>query len=647
MNRSSAFNRSGAFKWSKTMSYPVSAGAAGLSMMQDWPVNQPEKTAPANTLPAIALPEPSPQNQPLQQRRITELPTELLVMIFDYLEFDDIRQVNGTCLAFREVVKEFNYIQELSYFARLPQHFREQYQKVVPWQKKYLRLHPFAASAPLNDRVISFRERKVKNLPQTPALLCLSTLGRMEQCPAYRLVERFKVALPLNARIANSQAAIPYDVCFSPSGCHLLFYGYHLNDTRLLARDDRGQWAEEHLNWSDNSERRVITEAKFSACTNRLSTCSEAPHCVVNTFRPAHSGWDDVGTVTLRSDQVVEFSPSGKYMVACSSNNPVIVWRMEDNGWLKMEVRGLDPKTPVVTALFSPSEQYLALLHMKQMTMLALDDHGACSAQPLELLTEGSIDYATFSQMKNQLLVGIDGDCPHSRRVSIYRPKPSGIWEKTTIFSDFRLIYFSHVGNYLFSNRERDVLLWRISEEWPDRSLDDLLSSPPEAASRGGGDSAIKLHHNFRVESVLFSPSDRHILVSGRDGCTYCIWGRSRADEWSLQTHFRQCPPLTSYHFSLSGLHALTYNVSKIEILGHSDQRRWSLKGVIKQDRIMNACFNPLAEHEVLAVSLTMAHGIPPGFTLHVWEINDSGKPIPAASSTQSSNEMAEALPNE
>ncbi|USE37350.1 WD40 repeat domain-containing protein [Endozoicomonas sp. SCSIO W0465] len=466
----------------------------------------------------------------------------------------------------------------------------------------------------------------------------------MEQCPAYHLVERFKVTLPLH-RFANNQAGVAQDVCFSPSGCHLFFFGHHLNDSRLLARDDRGQWAEEHINWSDNSERRVIIEANFSACTNRLSTCSQQ-HCV-NTLRPAHSGWDDVGTVTLRSDQDVEFSRSGKYMVALSSNNPVNVWRMNgDDGWLKMEVRGLDPKTPVVTTLFSPSEQYLALVNAQQMTMLALDDHGACSAQPLELLTEGRIEYVTFSQMADQLLVGIAGDGPQSKRVSIYRPKPSGIWEEATIFPDFRLVYFSPAGNYLFTNSGRDVLLLRIPEEWSDRPLDHLPSPPLEAPSRAEFDS-INLHNRFHVESVVFSPSDRHILVSCEHGTIYCIWGRSQAEEWSLQTLSRQySPPLTRYCFSLSGLHVLTYNSSKIEILGHRDRKHWALKGVIKQDFITKASFNPTAEHEVLVMSFTPDHGTF-NVTLRVWEISDSGKPIPAASSTQSSNGIAEVLQNE
>ena len=131
----------------------MSSGAVGLSMVPDWS-NQPAKTTPSNSPSTIALPEASLQKQPLQkqplqkqplqkqplwQRRITELPPELLVMIFDHLEFDDIRRVNETCLAFREVVKEYNYIQELSYFARLPQCFREQYRQTAPWQKKCLR----------------------------------------------------------------------------------------------------------------------------------------------------------------------------------------------------------------------------------------------------------------------------------------------------------------------------------------------------------------------------------------------------------------------------------------------------------------------------------------------------------------------------
>ncbi|WP_257265270.1 F-box protein, partial [Endozoicomonas sp. ONNA2] len=85
------------------MSDPLSATAVGFSMMPNWPVNQPGKTTPSNSPSTVS--KASPQIQPLRQRSITELPPELLVIIFDYLEFDDIRQVNATCLAFREVVK--------------------------------------------------------------------------------------------------------------------------------------------------------------------------------------------------------------------------------------------------------------------------------------------------------------------------------------------------------------------------------------------------------------------------------------------------------------------------------------------------------------------------------------------------------------
>ncbi|WP_257263672.1 F-box protein, partial [Endozoicomonas sp. ONNA2] len=88
------------------MNNPLSAGAVGFSIMPDWPANQPAKKAtPSNSTSTVVLSEASPQTQPLQQRSITELPPELLVLIFDYLEFNDIRQVNATCLAFREVVK--------------------------------------------------------------------------------------------------------------------------------------------------------------------------------------------------------------------------------------------------------------------------------------------------------------------------------------------------------------------------------------------------------------------------------------------------------------------------------------------------------------------------------------------------------------
>ncbi|WP_257262998.1 F-box protein, partial [Endozoicomonas sp. ONNA2] len=88
------------------MSDPLSATAVGFSMVPYW--RQPAKTTPFNAPSTVTRPGASRQAhppqiqplqiQPLQQRKITELPPELLVMIFDYLEFDDIRQVNATCL---------------------------------------------------------------------------------------------------------------------------------------------------------------------------------------------------------------------------------------------------------------------------------------------------------------------------------------------------------------------------------------------------------------------------------------------------------------------------------------------------------------------------------------------------------------------
>ncbi|WP_257266058.1 F-box protein, partial [Endozoicomonas sp. ONNA2] len=372
------------------------------------------------------------------QRTITELPPELLAMIFDYLEFDDIRHVNATCLAFREVVTQYN-IQELSYFARLPQSFREQYQQNASWQRKYLHLHPFATSASLNNRVISLSNRIIKKLSKMPALLCLATLGKMEQCPSYHPVKRYKVILPLSvARYRsyrsnrNDDADPAYDVCFSPSSRYLLFYGSCLNDARILSRNDQGQWAEAQLNWSDDSGSRVITGANFTACEDRLLTIS-ADRCV-NTLQPAHRFWEDVSKVTL-SNKTVKFSPSGKFMATYSTNDTAI-WRLdENNDWLKMEVCGLCPEVIVGQVLFSPSEQHVALRGSNEITVLSLNDSGAWSAQQLIKFSRidgftHRISYASFSQVADELLVGI---CSHSTspgRVSIFSPEPSGKWQE-------------------------------------------------------------------------------------------------------------------------------------------------------------------------------------------------------------------------
>ncbi|WP_422466062.1 hypothetical protein [Endozoicomonas sp. ALC013] len=620
------------------MSDPLFPGAVGASIAPDWPANEPAKTPLPGSPRAIALPEASPQTQfpqqqPLWQRRITELPPELLAIIFDHLEFDDIRQVNATCLAFREVVKEYNYIQELSYFARLPRCFREQFQQQVFGQKKSRCFHPFATPASRNNRGISFRDRIIKNLPQMSAILCLETLERMERCPAYRLVPQRKVTLPLSeARCQELHPDPVYDVCFSPSGRHLLFYGRCLNGSRILARDDQGQWAEEHLNWSDNSGSRVITRASFSACTNHLLTRSAEGN--INTWLPAHRCWNDASMVTL-PDQTVEFSLSGKYMVTYGRYNHVITWRMgENNKWLKMKIRGLPTGVFADDVRFSPSEQHLMLRWSApqgeggQMAMLSLDGPETWSVQPLNLLSKGIVAFSHFSQVADQLLMGISELPVKCGRVSIYSPEPSGKWEETIIFPYLYPLRFSPAGKYVFSECStsgRHALLWRRPEKLSDWSLDHCRFPQLDEASRARLDSAIMLKHDSRVDTVLFNPSDSHLLVCCRPDTVH-IWGKNQAGEWSIQTTTRECAPTTTPCFSLSGIHALTCNSSMVGILGRNGQQHWSLKGVIKQDGILQAYFNPLSEYEVVVLSQTK-NGDVTNISLQVWEIRDAGTP--------------------
>ncbi|WP_257263674.1 F-box protein [Endozoicomonas sp. ONNA2] len=619
------------------MSNPLSAAATGFPVVPDWPENQPAKTTRSNspstaaTAQALSVQTQPAQTQPLRQRRITELLPELLVLIFDYLEFDDIRRVNATCLAFRDVVKENNYIQELSYFARLPRSFREQYQQTAPWQKKIQEWHPFAKSAPLNGRRMSFRDRVIKNLPQMTALLCLGTLGKMEQCPFYRPVKRYKVTIP------QSQAWVPYihtdktfDVCCGLSSNHLLIHGSFLSDSQMLARDDRGQWAEEHLNWSDNSRSRVIAGATFSACKNHLLTWNTDGN--VYTLRPAHHGWDEVARLYL-SSMSVRFSPSGKYMVNWRGHDPIIVWRMDENShWQKMKVTGLAPGVVIMKALFSPSERHLLLRTPRRVTMLSLNDRGVWSGRQLPLSNERRehIAHASLSQVSDQVLVCIRGN--HPGRVAIHSPEPSGRWQETTILMDFFQLDFSPAGNYLFTKSDPEdlqrspyVLLWCRPEKWSDWSLDSLSEEEANNAALTRLKSAIRLKHDSPVLMALFSQSDSHLVVSTQFG-GICIWGKNQAGTWSIQTITREYAPCTIPGISLSGLHVLTCKPSSVGILGCSDQKRWSLKGVIKQDGIVKACFNPISEHEVMVLSRNMDDDSR-SYTLTVWEMRDPGTP--------------------
>ncbi|WP_257264851.1 WD40 repeat domain-containing protein, partial [Endozoicomonas sp. ONNA2] len=551
-----------------------------------------------------------------------------------YLEFDDIRQVNATCLTFREVVKEFDYIRQLSYFARLPRSFREQYRQNALQKKKSLDFHPFANPAPPNDKLISFRNRIVKNLPQMSALLSLATLRNMEKCWSYHPVERYKVTLPVSeARDSYFQTGATLDVCFSPSSGHLLFYGNCLNDSQVLARNDQGQWSKEPLNGSNNSGNRVITAANFSAGKNRLLTCN-SEGCV-NTLRHAHHCWDVVGKVTL-PDPTAQFSPSGKYMVSYSDFDPVIVWRMDENeDWLEMEVMELSPKIVLIDkVLFSPSERHLVLLQrlMGQVTVLSLDDHGAWLAQHLVRCRSERITHASFSQVTDQLLVCIrTNSFGFSGRVSIHSPEPSGRWQETLIFPEFYLIDFSPADKYLFTTcaphdqrHSHDVLLWHRPEKWSDWSLNNcFLPGELYDASTARLNSEIRLTHDFPVNMALFSPSDSHFLTGTYFG-KVCIWGKSQAGEWSIQIITRDCAPATTPCFSLSGLHVLTYNPSFSGILGCSDQKHWSLKGAIEQHDIVHACFNPISEHEVVVLGRNTEDDTS-HITLTVWEIRDAG----------------------
>ncbi|WP_422461428.1 MULTISPECIES: F-box-like domain-containing protein [unclassified Endozoicomonas] len=641
------------------MSDPLSSGAAGVPMAPDWPAHLPTKTSPSDSPSNIALAEISPQKQPSQkqplwqtlwQRRITELPPELLVKIFDYLEFDDIRRINATCLAFRDVVTEYKYIQELSYFARLPQCFREQFQQHVFGQKKSRCFHPFATPASRYNRGISFRDRVIKNLPQMSALLCLDTLGRMESCPAYRMVKLFKVTLPQRAAWnSQPQTGAALEVCFSRSSHHLLFYGRCLNDSRILARDDQGQWAEEHLNWSDNSRSRVVSGANFSPCENRLFTWNGKNRA--NMLQPADNRWNEDDTLKLSGHAVV-FSPSGKYMAAYK-HEPFIVCRMDNNNqWRKVKVNGLSGEL-IKHALFSPSERYLALLwsHLpfcaSEITVLSLND---CSAkvwksQRLEKCKDDYVTHAQFSPVADQFLVGFENHYGIPGRVSIYSLEPSGKWEETMIFPYFCPVFLSSTGQYLFNKasftgfvglgmlqdmlqdrvRDRDVQLWRIPENLSAGSLDDGRLLQPDAVSRAILDSEITLRHNSLVKVARFSPSDNHLVVSCESGTVY-IWGKSQTGQWAIETITEECAPITVPWFSPSGLHVLTWNPSMVGILGRSGQQHWSLKGDIKQDGILEAYFNPLSEHEVMVLSQTQ-NGDVTNIHLQVWEIRDAGTP--------------------
>ncbi|WP_257263141.1 hypothetical protein [Endozoicomonas sp. ONNA2] len=148
------------------------------------------------------------------------------------------------------------------------------------------------------------------------------------------------------------------------------------------------------------------------------------------------------------------------------------------------------------------------------MTLLSLDGSEAWSAQPLNLSSKDLIGFAHFSQVADQLLVGLTEDHIRRGRVSIYSPEPSGKWQETVIFP--HLYPLSPAGKYVFSKYStsgRDVLLWRRPEKLSDWSLNHCRLPELDDASRARLDSFIKLQHDSRVDTALFNPSDRHLGI--------------------------------------------------------------------------------------------------------------------------------------
>ncbi|WP_257265271.1 hypothetical protein, partial [Endozoicomonas sp. ONNA2] len=214
-------------------------------------------------------------------------------------------------------------------------------------------------------------------------------------------------------------------------------------------------------------------------------------------------------------------------------------------------------------------------------------------------------------------------------RVSIFSPEPSGKWQEAIIFPHLHYLEFSSAGKYFFSKYTvggRDLLLWPRPEKLSDWSLNPFPTPHFDAASRARLNSVKVLQHKSFVGKVQFSPSDSHILVSSHTShllvnastVAVYLWGKNQAGEWSIQTFTDHCTPAITPCFSLSGLHVLTCNPWMSSILGRSNQKQWSLKGVIKQHGLLKAYFNPLSEHEVVILSRTDNDT---NITLTVWEI--------------------------
>ena len=516
--------------------------------------------------------------------RITEMPMEVLSLIFNCLGPDDITQVKGTCRAFRKVVQECH--SEIFFYRQLPQKFRNRFPHSQPWLKQLVKngLHPFATALPSKENDVFDEEQK-------SAIVCFHTLGKMMATCEYRPVNVVNRACDKSHRMKFH---------FSPGSSNLLIDN---RSGQICLYDQSSSWSAQVITRRENVCLWLCDGASFSNDARYLSTFSSRG--MIEIYRRDGDGWKLFSDENVETASSFELSPSGKYLIVKNMDCGVErIMCFDDAGYWKSMPMAEDveiyPSTYSVH--FSSSEQRMAISYSDKVVILSLDSRG-CWVSFREIGSDNGITYSRLCPFGRWLLIA-SGSFQCGGFIEVVRLDRTSEFRQK-IADEYLNVNFSPSGNYLATERWiKQYRLWRLGKSgyWVLHS--NLIRTIKRTS---------KPRSTLLVENInTFSPCDNYVFSTYSDGAVK-IWGKDKQGNWTVRGSAPHCGPASSpVKFSCSGVHALMVVQGAVHIWGRNEVGLWSVKGTIPATQVYNACFHPAAEHLVVCVEET---------GLRIWEM--------------------------
>ena len=520
-------------------------------------------------------------------RRITDMPREVLSIIFNRLGPDDITQVKDTCRVFREVVQE--RYREIFFYRHLSQRFRSQFPHSQPWLKQLVKngLHPFATALPSKENDVFDEEQK-------SSIVCFHTLGKMMAACEYR---------PVNV----------VDRAYDKT--HLTKFHFSLNSSNLLIYnevpgwmclyDQSSSWSAQVITGRENVSLWLAYGVSFSNDGRYLSTFS--PPGMIEIYRRDGDGWKLFNDQNVETASSFELSPSGKYLIVQNLAHGIErIMCFDDTGYWKSMPMAEDVRIyPFNRSVhFSSSEQHMAIRYSNKVVILSLDSRG-CWVSFREIGSDNGISYIRLCPFGRWLLIADSGSSRCGDFVEVVRLDRTSEFRQKIADECLRL-NFSPSGNYLTTEGwAKKYRLWRL-----DKSGCWVLQSNLTTV--------ISLRSVIRMSSLsvkntnTFSPCDNYLFSTYPDGAVE-IRGKDKQGNWTVRGSLKNCGTVIYLvKFSWSGVHALMVVQGAIHIWGRNEAGLWSVKGTIPATDVYGAYFHPAAEHLVIYVDKT---------GLRIWEM--------------------------